>query len=98
MGMMRVDQYIKIVYQKEIAEMQQAFANSKGMFQQYLVPCQCSKQAKKNSESNILVFAWPGNSPDPNPLENLWTIVKRRLLELDVSTITKLVEAIISIS
>ena len=40
---------------------------------------------------------WPGNSPDINPIENLWAIVKRKLRDRDTSTITKLRDAIYEI-
>lgn len=37
---------------------------------------------------------WPGNSPDLNPIENLWNIVKKELREQDTSTLPKLKAAI----
>lgn len=37
---------------------------------------------------------WPGNSPDINPIENLWEIVKQDLQGKDVSSVPKLVEEI----
>ena len=33
---------------------------------------------------------WPGNSPDLNPIENLWGIMKSQLRKRDVSSISKL--------
>ncbi|KAG0727397.1 Transposable element Tcb2 transposase [Chionoecetes opilio] len=34
---------------------------------------------------------WPGNSPDLDPIENLWAIIKRRLRGRDTSSVPKLV-------
>jgi len=51
-------------------------------------PCHRAKSVMKFlSEAKIPLLPWPGNSPDSNPIENLWHIAKQRL-QL-VTTITK---------
>lgn len=37
-----------------------------------------------------LVQRWPGNSPDLNPIENLWSWVSRRLQARTITTQTQL--------
>ena len=37
---------------------------------------------------------WPGNSPDLNPIENLWNIMKNKVAKKDTSSLPKLKNAI----
>ena len=37
---------------------------------------------------------WPGNSPDFNPIETLWGLIKRRLQGHNIATVPKLVKKI----
>lgn len=47
-------------------------------FMQDGAPCHTAKSIKNLfSESNLQVLPWPGNSPDLNPIENVWNGLKR---------------------
>ena len=42
-------------------------------------------------EKRIKRIVWPGNSPDLNPIKNIWAIIKRRLKNKDCSSREKVI-------
>jgi transposase len=58
-------------------------------------PCHTSKKVKNYLEDKeIEVMDWPGNSPDLNPIENLWNQMKIKLKKKAITSVAVLKEEI----
>ncbi len=58
----------------------QLFKDADFIFQQDLAPAHTAKSTKSwLNDHGVGVLDWPVNSPDLNPRENLWSIVKRKM-------------------
>ena len=78
---------------KELADL-----HPDAIFQQDSAPCHKAKIITNYfKKMKIKVLDWAGNSPDLNPIENLWSIVKNRLRKLDWTTKNKLIQSVIHV-
>lgn len=66
------------------------------IFQQDGAPCHTAKVCQAWFKDNrVKLLEWPGNSPDLNPIENLWARLKRLVSARRPSNKTELIEAIV---
>ena len=65
-------------------------------FQQDNAPCRKSATLMRwFKESNTVLLDWPAQSPDLNPIEHLWDILKRKIREHSITSKTALKNALI---
>ena len=83
-GIMNADKYIDVVNHKIMRDIQIAFPDGGGIFQHDFASCHSAKKVQKVLQENrIKILEWPGNSPDLNPIENFWGIIKNILRSKD---------------
>ncbi len=72
--------YQKILEQFLLPSADQLFKDADFIFQQDLAPAHTAKSTKSwLNDHGVGVLDWSANSPDLNPIENLWGIVKRKM-------------------
>ena len=67
------------------------------IFQQDGAPCHTARACMKwFADNHVTLLEWPGNSPDLNPIENLWSRLKKLVAAHRPSNKQALIEAVIS--
>ena len=98
-GTVNADKYIEEVLEpKLLPSARDIFGDGEPfIFQQDGAPCHTAKKCiawcKKNK---VELLDWPGNSPDLNPIENLWARLKRAVAAKRPSNKRQLIEAVVN--
>ena len=96
-GILKQDQYKKVIETCLFPRLKEWFPNKqKKIFLQDEAPCYTAKSIKNLlSSQKIPLLDWPGNSPDLNPIENVWELLKRKISTEKVKNRTQLIEKVI---
>ena len=77
------DQYVKVLKTKlmpQLEEWSKSPSAEQLIFQQDNAPCHVAKSVKVfMKENRIQLLDWPGNSPDLNPIEHIWKMLKNKI-------------------
>lgn len=98
-GIMNANKYIAQVLQpKMLPSACDLFGpGNEYIFQQDGAPCHTAQKCMKwFAGNNVKVLDWPGNSPDLNPIENLWSRLKKAVAAKRPSNKRGLIESIIA--
>ena len=104
-GTMNSEKYTTMLQHRLLPQLHDWFPSHQGgnidnefIYMQDSAPCHVSKLSMKCLEDNgIPVLSWPGNSPDLNPIETLWAIVKQRLRGQTIKIKAELIRALLDI-
>ncbi len=94
--------YLSIVADHVHPFMTTVYPSSDGYFQQDNAPCHKAQIISDwflEHDNEFTLLKWPPQSPDLNPIENLWDVVERKICIMDVqlTNLQQLRDAIVSI-
>ncbi|GFX88956.1 transposable element Tcb1 transposase [Trichonephila clavipes] len=95
-GTVKVMDYIEILQNKLLPTARDLFGNQSWIFQDVSAPCHRAKVVQKwLKDHTVNRMNWPGQSPDLNPIENLWFKIGYEISKKKPSNKRELIEALI---
>lgn len=96
-GTMKQDQYKRVLETRLLPQVNEWFPDDdEYIFMHDSAPCHKARSVTAFlAEKNVTVLPWPGNSPDMNPIENMWELTKRAIAKEVITTKQQLIETLI---
>jgi transposase len=89
-GTVNTDKYIELL-EKHFLPWYRAYCHTTHVFQQDNAPAHTSKRSVAFIKAqNLKLLEWPSNSPDLNPIENIWFILKNAVEKRSPKTLEEL--------
>ena len=96
-GMMNGTKYIDVLERKMLPRARSLFSDNQWIFQDDNAPCHRAKKVQKWYESHqVERMEWPAQSPDLNPIENLWYRISCIISKNKPKTKRELIEQVIA--
>ena len=97
-GTMNQMKYVEMLEGRLLRQVTEWFPDKNFIFQQDDAPCHTGKMSMKWFKTKkIRVLKWPGNSPDMNPIENVWEVLKNEIHSQPITTKNELIEQLIKV-
>ncbi len=79
-GTVNGEYYINILKYCAVPSLNHHFGDGEAIFQQDNAPCHTAKVVQTwMTKNNLTILAWPGNSPDMNPIEHVWDYIADKI-------------------
>lgn len=98
-GMMTGSKYMEVLQHRMLPQLRAWYVNIDDcFFMQDGAPCHTAKICTRYLVGEgVRLLLWPGNSPDMNPIENVWGFVKKMLAQQTLNTHQQLIAALIKV-
>ena len=95
-GMMNAGKYIQVLDTRLQPQLSDLFPDGNAVLMHDGAPCHRAREVERYLEGcGLEVLPWPGNSPDMNPIEGIWKLLKDRVNSVTVTNKRQLLERII---
>jgi hypothetical protein len=97
-GNMNQVKYIEVLKGRLLPQIREWYGQEPWIFQQDSAPCHTGKSVKAwFAQNGVQVLPWPGNSPDMNPIETLWAVLKNEIHTEPINTKRELICRLINV-
>ena len=94
-GILDSNKYIRLLNSAMFPSVEKLFQNGEYIYQQDNAPCHKAKRVMEFFQrKGVSIMDWPAQSPDLNPIENLWTILKQKVHNSKPSSLDVLWETV----
>jgi hypothetical protein len=94
-GMMNGNNYRHLLQTSMLPQAKAWFPSNRFIFMHDGAPCHKAKLIIDYfHQQRVTLLPWPGNSPELNPIENIWSLVKQLMSEQTIKTRREMIVAV----